>query len=160
MIYFWKITDKYGVFSQWYPSEFIDFEGVKYSSAEQYMMYQKALLFQDKETAQEILKENNPKNIKALGRKIKNFDEKVWNDKKLCIVIMGNYHKFSNNIKMGELLLSTGDELIAEASPVDKIWGIGIDEQNAINGADWRGENLLGKSLMIVRNIIRYKDMK
>ena len=160
MIYFWKTTDKYGVFSQWYPSEFIDFEGVKYSSAEQYMMYQKALLFQDKETAQEILKENNPKNIKALGRKIKNFDEKVWNDKKLCIVIMGNYHKFSNNVEMGELLLSTGDELIAEASPVDKIWGIGIDEQNAINGADWRGENLLGKSLIVVRNLIKYKDMK
>ena len=159
MIYFWKTTDKYGAFSQWYESDFISIDDIKFTCAEQYMMYQKAMLFNDQEIAQEILNEINPKNIKALGRKIKYFDQKLWDDKKLSIVIMGNYYKFSQNISLGSLLLSTGDEDIAEASPLDKIWGIGIDEKSAQAGEEWKGENLLGKALMIVRNMLRFKEI-
>lgn len=159
MIYFWKTSDKYGIFSQWYKSDFTDINDVKYNCAEQFMMYQKAILFGDNDVAQEILNEASPKNIKALGRKIKHFDQKLWDDKKLSIVIMGNYYKFSQNVSLGSLLLSTGDEDIAEASPFDKIWGIGIDEKTAQAGQEWKGENLLGKALMIVRKMIKYGEV-
>lgn len=154
MIYFWKQTDKYGAFSQWYKSNFIDYNSVKYNCAEQFMMYQKAILFGDNEVAQEILNESNPKNIKALGRRIKNFNQQEWDENKFEIVISGNFYKFTQNTKLRDILLNTKYEIIAEASPLDKIWGIGIDEKSAESGAEWQGENLLGKALMIVRSMI------
>lgn len=157
MIYFWSTLGEYGAFSQWYKCDFVDFDGVKYNCAEQYMMYQKAKLFCDEEIAQEILNETNPKNIKALGRKIKNFDQKVWDEHKFEIVVRGNYHKFTQNDNLAYLLLKTWGEDIAEASPFDKIWGIGIDENAALSGLPWRGENLLGEALMKVRKIIKMK---
>lgn len=154
MIYFWKPTDKYGAFSQWYKSDFTDINDVKYNCAEQFMMYQKAILFGDNEVANEILNETDPKNIKALGRKIKNFNQQEWDENKFEIVIAGNFYKFNQNNELKNILLNTGNEDIAEASPFDKIWGIGIDEKAAESGAEWQGENLLGKALMIVRDMI------
>ena len=154
MIYFWKTSDRYGVFSQWYKSDFTDINDVKYNCAEQFMMYQKAMLFGDNEVAQEILNESNPKNIKALGRKIKNFNQQEWDENKFEIVLAGNFYKFNQNNVLKNILLNTGNEDIAEASPLDKIWGIGINEKAAESGAEWQGEKLLGKALMVVRGMI------
>ena len=154
MIYFWKTTDKYGIFSQWYKSDFKDINDIKYNCAEQFMMYQKAILFGDNDVANEILNETDPKNIKALGRKIKNFNQQEWDENKFEIVIAGNFYKFTQNNTLRDILLNTKDEIIAEASPFDKIWGIGLDEKIAESGAEWKGENLLGKALMVVRDII------
>ena len=159
MIYFWKTTDKYGAFSQWYKSDFTDISDVKYNCAEQFMMYQKAILFGDNEVAQEILNESNPKNIKALGRKIKNFNQQEWDENKFEIVVAGNFYKFTQNNALKNILLNTGNEDIAEASPLDKIWGIGIDEKSAQAGEEWKGENLLGKALMIVRKMIKHGEV-
>ena len=157
MIYFWKQTDKYGTFSQWYKSDFVDPDGINFNCAEQYMMYRKAKLFNDEKIAQQILNESNPKNIKALGRKIKNFNQEVWDENKFDIVVRGNYYKFTQNSELSQLLLSTWEEDIAEASPLDKIWGIGIDEKDALSGKEWQGENLLGEALMKVRRMIKMK---
>lgn len=154
MIYFWKTSDKYGIFSQWYKSDFKDINDIKYNCAEQFMMYQKAILFGDNDVANEILNETDPKNIKALGRKIKNFNQQEWDENKFEIVIAGNFYKFTQNNELKNILLNTGNEDIAEASPLDKIWGIGIDEKAAKSGAEWQGENLLGKALMMVRYMI------
>ena len=154
MIYFWKTSDKYGSFSQWYKSDFTDINDIKYNCAEQFMMYQKAILFGDNDVANEILNESNPKNIKALGRKIKNFNQQLWDENKFEIVIAGNFYKFTQNDQLKSILLKTGNQDIAEASPLDKIWGIGIDEKTARSGAECQGENLLGKALMVVRYMI------
>lgn len=154
MIYFWKTSDKYGIFSQWYKSDFTDINDIKYNCAEQFMMYQKAILFGDNDVANEILNETDPKNIKALGRKIKNFNQQEWDENKFEIVIAGNFYKFTQNDQLKNILLNTGNQDIAEASPLDKIWGIGIDEKAAESGAEWQGENLLGKALMVVRYMI------
>lgn len=154
MIYFWKTSDRYGAFSQWYKSDFTDINDIKYNCAEQFMMYQKAILFGDNEVAQEILNESNPKNIKALGRKIKNFNQQEWDENKFEIVIAGNFYKFTQNNTLRDILLNTGNQDIAEASPLDEIWGIGIDEKSAQAGEEWKGENLLGKALMVVRDMI------
>lgn len=154
-IYFWRVNEPYGYFSQWYKSEFVDNYDIKYNCAEQYMMYKKALLFKDFEVADKILKETEPKNIKALGRKIKNFDDLTWNDFKFDIVKDGNFFKFSQNEDLKKKLLATSDAFIAEASPFDRIWGIGIDVAAVKAGVTWQGENLLGKAIMQVRNKLK-----
>ena len=142
--------------SQWYPCKFKenDFE---YNTAEQYMMIQKAKLFEDNETLNEIIKAKTPKEYKYLGRQIKNFNGKTWNEKKFDIVVNGNMLKFSQNEELKNFLLSTNDTILAEASPYDKIWGIGIgeDDKDSYNIEKWKGENLLGKALMKVRDELR-----
>ncbi|MDE6679302.1 MAG: NADAR family protein [Ruminococcus sp.] len=142
-------------FSQWYDCKFT-VDGVKYSTAEQYMMSQKALLFGDFETHKEIMSAKHPKQFKALGRKIRNFNEKVWNEKKTAIVIKGNYAKFSQNPELKKFLLVTNNRVLVEASPYDKIWGIGMsaDSIGINNPLNWKGENLLGFCLMEVRDMI------
>ena len=95
--------------------------------------------------------------MKALGRKVRNFDPQVWDKVKYSIVLNGNYYKFTQNKEMMDFLLSTGDKILVEASPLDTIWGIGLDKDNekAHNIASWRGKNLLGFALMEVRDEIR-----
>ena len=95
--------------------------------------------------------------MKALGRKVRNFDPQVWDKLKYSIVLNGNYYKFTQNKEMMDFLLSTGDKILVEASPVDTIWGIGLGKENekAKNVAMWRGKNLLGFALMEVRDEIR-----
>lgn len=142
-------------FSQWWKSEFwSDF--TQYCCMEQYMMAKKAELFGDEEIRQQILQCNEPKQIKALGRKVRNFDENVWDEVKYSIVLDGNYHKFTQNKELREFLLSTGDSIIAEASPYDGIWGIKMKQtdENILNPLKWKGENLLGFALMEVRDEI------
>ena len=121
------------------------------------MMAAKAELFDDKEIRKEILACSDPKQIKALGRKVRGFDQKVWDKFKYAIVLLGNWHKFSQNRKLREFLFSTGDSVLVEASPYDAIWGIRLaaSSPEAQDPMKWRGQNLLGFALMEVRDELR-----
>ena len=142
--------------SQWWKCDFTE-GGINFCCAEQYMMYRKALLFEDHEHADEILKTKDLKTIKALGRLVSNFDDKVWNEHKSEIVLQGNICKFSQNPELKAYLIGTGDRILVEASPYDRVWGIGMRAGSAGICAPqkWKGQNLLGFLLMEVRNIIR-----
>jgi ribA/ribD-fused uncharacterized protein len=139
-------------FSQWHPC-FFEVEGITYQSAEQYMMHQKALLFGDEGVAQEILQAQHPREQKALGRKVKNFEAEVWNNHCKAIVYTGNYAKFTQNEHLKAELLKTAGTTLVEASPSDTIWGIGLDENdaNAYSRETWRGTNWLGEILTQLR---------
>jgi ribA/ribD-fused uncharacterized protein len=130
---------------------------IEYNSCEQYMMHQKALLFGDEEIADLIMQEKNPKEQKKFGRMIKGFDKALWDKNCLAIVYEGNLAKFSQNPELRYEMLNTGNRIFVEASPLDNIWGIGLDE-NA-EGIDdpsyWLGLNLLGQALNLVKNQLR-----
>ena len=128
-----------------------------YLCMEQYMMAGKAHLFGDEEIRKEILECSDPKQIKALGRKVRGFEQKVWDKFKYAIVLLGNWHKFSQNRDLREFLLSTGDSVLVEASPYDAIWGIRLaaSSPEAQDPMKWRGQNLLGFALMEVRDELR-----
>jgi len=161
IIYFWGHTPNpkkmtAACLSQWYDCYF-EVEGVQYHTTEQYMMASKARLFKDDEVFLEIMAANNPHDYKKLGRKVRNFEPKLWDSKKSEIVVEGNKAKFSQNPDLKEFLLSTEDTILVEASPYDKIWGIGLDRETALKGSvdQWQGENLLGCALMEVRDWLR-----
>lgn len=150
---FWKTKD---YMSNWHESHF-EINGITFNCAEQYMMYSKAMMFNDTLVAQEVLKTTVPRDQKALGRKVSNFDNKVWEEQRFDILYEGCLAKFEQNEKLKELLLSTDDLHLVEASPYDEIWGIGLgeDHQDATNPEKWRGLNLLGEVLMKVRSTLR-----
>lgn len=161
-IYFWghtpnahKITA--ACLSQWYDCHF-EVDNVLYHTTEQYMMASKALLFGDTETFSNIMAASSPADYKKMGREVRNFNAATWDAKKMDIVIRGNMAKFAQNPHLKEFLLSTGEAVLAEASPYDKIWGIGIDREHAEKGGIelWQGENLLGCALMEVRDRLRH----
>lgn len=139
-------------FSQWYDAPFV-VDGERYPTAEHFMMAEKALLFGDRETRAEVLRAPNPGAAKALGRKVRDFDEDTWVRNRFSIVVRANEAKFAQNPELGRLLQQTGPKILVEASPVDRIWGIGLaasDEK--VNDPNlWRGLNLLGFALMRVR---------
>lgn len=141
--------------SQWYPAPF-EIDGIKYPTAEHWMMAAKARLFGDGAMLKEILAAPDPKAAKALGRKVQNFDDDLWKSNCRKLVVQGNIAKFSQNKELKKFLLSTGDKVIVEAAPRDQIWGIGMGKDNpkALNPATWRGQNLLGFALMDVREQI------
>jgi ribA/ribD-fused uncharacterized protein len=140
-------------FSQWYPCRFVD-DGVEYTCAEQYMMRGKALLFGDTDVAADVLAAAHPREHKALGRKVKNFDDHVWKRERVRIVTAGNRAKFTQNPELLEQLLATKGTTLVEASPYDRIWGIGLDAKDprASDPAQWKGQNLLGKILTELRD--------
>ena len=142
--------------SQWWMKDFWSVANT-YLCMEQYMMAGKAELFGDQEIREQILKCSDPKQIKALGRKVRGFDQKVWDKFKYAIVLNGNWCKFSQNRNLREFLLSTGDSVLAEASPYDNIWGIRLSAiaPEVQNPAKWQGQNLLGFALMEVRDELR-----
>lgn len=158
-VFFWghKPVDKIGknCLSQWFPCKF-KVDGIEYNCAEQYMMAEKARMFNDDETLALILAETDPRNIKALGRKVKNFDADLWSSKCRAIVYRGNLTKFMQNEDLKSYLLSTNEATLVEASPYDKIWGIGMLEHDkgVEDPKNWKGTNLLGKTLMTVRSTI------
>jgi ribA/ribD-fused uncharacterized protein len=146
-VFFWS-----GWPSQWYPADFA-IDGVEYGCAEQFMMAEKARLFGDKEALHAILRTDSPVEQKALGRTVRDFDEARWTGACREVVYRGNIAKFSQNPDLLELLLVTGDKTLVEASPKDRIWGIGLaaDDPRAMNRSAWRGKNWLGEVLMRVR---------
>ena len=148
------VVDK-SCLGQWQPSIFYS-ETDTYCCAEQYMMAEKARLF-DYEIRKLIMKSTNPKEIKVLGKKIRNFKQDVWDSEKYSIVVHANYYKFTQNDEMRNFLFSTGDKVLVEASPFDTVWGIGLSEndEKAQNPNLWQGQNLLGMALMDVRDDLR-----
>ena len=122
------------------------------ATAEHYMMAEKARLF-DNSATDAIVAAAHPGEAKKLGRKIRNFDQAIWEKHRFDIVVRGNLAKFSQHEPLKQYLLGTGDRVLVEASPHDRIWGIGIAESDpaAQNPYDWKGLNLLGFALMAVR---------
>ena len=145
------VVDK-SCFSQWFPAKF-EVDGIQYKNAEQFMMAQKAKLFADEEVFQKILQASHPKEVKALGRLVKNYQEELWQQHRFEIVVRANLAKFSQNSELKQFLINTNHRILVEASPVDKIWGIGlaVDDENAEKPLQWKGLNLLGFALMEVR---------
>lgn len=153
--------------SQWYPCSFTAqinieemTEELTFLSAEHWMMFQKALLFSDHDIARSVLAVKTATSsamteVKALGRKVQNFDEEIWKQKREQIVLDGNLLKFRQNDELKQKLLETGDKIIVESSPRDRIWGIGFGEKNAMNVTEKWGANLLGKALIATREIIQ-----
>jgi ribA/ribD-fused uncharacterized protein len=141
--------------SQWWKSNFI-VNIDSYCCMEQYMMAEKARLFGDNEILEEILKSSHPKQIKDLGRKVKNFNEEVWDKRRYSIILNGNFAKFLQNDSLKQFLMETKNRVLVEASPYDKIWGIGMsaDDEQINNPMAWKGQNLLGFALMEVRDEI------
>lgn len=140
-----------GIFSNWFPSDF-KVDDVEYNCGEQYMMHMKAKTFGDEETAKLIMSAHSPRVQKALGRKVKNFDSKKWDEVKYELVKRGLREKFNQNSVFNKFLLHRKDCIIVEASPEDRIWGIGYDEHEAEHHMDNWGENLLGKILTELAN--------
>jgi ribA/ribD-fused uncharacterized protein len=148
--FFWRQESP---FSQWHPIEFM-VEGKRFTCAEQYMMYGKAVLFGDQEVAERILASASPKTHKALGRKVRGFDEQRWKRERERIVYEGNRAKFTQNADLLQVLLATAGTELVEASPLDRIWGVGLsaEDPRIQNPSQWRGQNLLGKVLTRLRD--------
>jgi ribA/ribD-fused uncharacterized protein len=138
--------------SQWYPSPFT-LDGIDYPTAEHFMMTQKARLFGDEQAAQTILRAAEPGAAKKAGRLVRGFDEALWAERRFDIVVRGNVAKFSQSPALRSFLLTTGDKVLVEASPTDRIWGIGLsaDRASAALPDQWPGLNLLGFALMKAR---------
>ncbi len=155
IIGFHNPDESYGYLSNWYLSEF-NIKNITFCSMEQYMMYQKAMLFQDIITAEQILQTSNQGHIKMLGRSVKNYNDIIWNGMRQLIVYEGLLAKFQQNEDLHQKLLHTNDAILAECAVQDRIWGIGLSmtDENRFNMSKWRGQNLLGFTLMQVRNIL------
>jgi ribA/ribD-fused uncharacterized protein len=164
------VTDKHVCFwnewpSNWHPAEFdieVNDTMCHFHNTEQYFMYMKAIVFGDEEIAKQILADGDPKKVKALGRKVQNYDEQVWNEKRYQVMLKANVAKFSQNEDLKQLLLSPeykGHGFV-EASPYDKVWGVRMYESNPDidDETKWKGLNLLGKVLDETRRIIKEDD--
>lgn len=145
-----------GCLSQWFHAEFT-VDGNRFPTAEHFMMAEKARLFGDEEAYGHALVAASPAAAKAVGRTVRNFDNGRWNAERFDIVVRGNVAKFGQNPAMRDFLLSTGDRVLVEASPRDRIWGIGMGAANpdAERPRAWRGLNLLGFALMAAREQLR-----
>jgi ribA/ribD-fused uncharacterized protein len=142
-----------GCLSQWWPATFV-INGVAYPTAEHFMMAEKARLFGDDTLLDRIMVAGSPAAAKKLGREVRNFDESVWEASRERIVVSANAAKFEQNEALGAFLRTTGNRVLVEASPTDRVWGIGLaaDDPRTANPLEWRGLNLLGFALMRVRD--------
>ena len=158
-IFFWRPKDTYGELSQWYDSPFIINDN-SFGTAEQFMMWSKASLCGDETMANRILNsiESHPADHKRMGRLVRNFNESVWTNASLHVVVVGNLCKFTQNVKLKNILMNTNEKMLVEASPSDRVWGIGFAHEIALsNRSEW-GQNKLGRALMIVRMMIVQMD--
>ncbi len=157
--FFWN-----GHFSQWHPCKFKDdITNISFNCAEQYMMYAKAIFFKDLHSAVKIIDSKSPREQKALGRKVHNFNEGKWNDICKDIVAYGNFLKFSQNPALLDKLIATQGTILVEASPYDKVWGIGLSETDprARHIKTWQGKNWLGEILTNLRDdFIKVMDLR
>ncbi|MCR9201755.1 MAG: NADAR family protein [Planctomycetaceae bacterium] len=149
LVLFWKPPNPFG---QWTISPFV-VDGTDYVCAEQYMMAEKARLFGDSKTEQRIMSTDSPREHKKLGKQVIGFLEDRWITERCRIVFCGNVAKFGQNEDLKAQLMNTGDRRLVEASPLDRIWGIGFaaDHPSAYQPEQWRGRNLLGETLERVR---------
>ncbi|MEV5752126.1 NADAR family protein [Actinoallomurus sp. NPDC052308] len=145
-----------GCLSQWYPAPFT-VDGVRYATAEHYMMAGKARLFGDAEAEERVLADDDPGKAKGAGRRVRGFDEDIWAEHRYGLVVAANEAKFGQRPPLRDFLLATGDRVLVEASPYDTVWGIGLSasQPEATRPAAWRGLNLLGFALMDVRTALR-----
>ncbi len=152
MICFHNPDEENGYLSNWYLSEF-SADGEKFSSMEQFMMYQKAKYFKDEEVARQIIATEDVAQIKKLGRQVSGYNENYWNGIRQIVVYKGLRAKFTQNQELKERLKDTGDALLVECAVKDKIWGVGLSmkDPDRFERETWRGENLLGYTLMMVR---------
>lgn len=152
VICFHNPNEENGYLSNWYPSIFA-LNGITFSSIEQYMMYRKAVCFGDERVAAQILATEDVAEIKALGRLVSSYDENLWNGVRQIVVYEGLLAKFSQNSDLREQLKDTGQAFLAECAVKDRIWGVGLSmhDPNRLDRAKWRGQNLLGYALMMVR---------
>lgn len=154
--FFWQ-----GPLSQWHMCKFT-VHHVEYNCTEQWMMAEKARLFNDRDTESLILKAKSPKEQKALGRQVKGFNEDVWNQHDMDIVENGNYAKFTQNMQLLKILLAGEGTTFVEASPYDKIWGIGLaaNDPRATVRSQWKGQNKLGIVLtrLCDKLVLTHKD--
>ncbi|GHG55270.1 NADAR family protein [Streptomyces griseocarneus] len=157
-VYFWGHQPRRdgslgaGCFSQWWPSPF-SVDGTVYATAEHWMMAGKARLFGDAEAEARAIAATHPKKAKDAGRSVRGFDDERWLRHRFELVVEGSMHKFGQDPELCAYLLGTGDRVLVEASPLDRIWGIGLaaDDEAAQDPARWRGLNLLGFALMEAR---------
>lgn len=152
IICFHNPEEENGYLSNWYPSRFT-MDGIVFSSMEQFMMYCKAQCFHDESVANQILTTDDVAEIKALGRRVSWYDESLWNGVRQIVVYEGLLAKFSQNDDLKRKLKSTGNTLLAECAVKDCIWGIGLsmNDSDRFDKAKWKGKNLLGYALMMVR---------
>lgn len=152
IVCFHNPNEENGYLSNWYLSSF-SVDGILFSSMEQYMMYCKAIYFADYDIAAQILEVHDVAQIKALGRMVTGYDENHWNGVRQIIVYEGLYAKFSQNDSLKEQLMSTGNALLAECAVKDRVWGIGLSmhDSDRFDRSKWKGQNLLGYALMMVR---------
>lgn len=156
IICFHNSDEENGYLSNWYPSAFV-VDGVGFSSAEQYMMYKKAVCFGDWDTAKEILCTDDVAQIKELGRQVSDYSESYWNGIRQIVVFEGLLAKFSQNENLKNQLKATGDAILAECAVKDRIWGIGLSmkDSDRFEISRWKGQNLLGYTLMMVRERLK-----
>jgi len=154
--FFWR-----GKFSQWIKSPFEEF-GVQFGCAEQFMMASKAKLFGDNEAYEQIMNTKSPKAQQAFGTKVKGFDKEIWDDNARDIVTLGNLNKFTQNEDLFKLLYKNKDKFFVEASPYDKVWGVGLSETDPLiqNSKNWTGKNWLGECLNRTVKLIVEKKYK
>lgn len=152
IICFHNPNEENGYLSNWYPSLFEE-GNVEFSSMEQFMMYRKAICFCDEVIAKRILFTDDVAEIKSLGREVSNYDEHVWNGVRQIVVYEGLLAKFSQNQDLKDRLKDTGGAVLAECAVKDLIWGTGLSmkDPNRFDMSKWRGQNLLGYTLMMVR---------
>lgn len=155
-IFFWGEKSTFGLFSNFYPCTFA-VGGATYNCSEQYFMKKKQELFDphNQLLATNIIRETNPTNIKRFGRQVKNFNEQIWNQHRYKFMYDAVYAKFTQNLEFRTTLLATGDKILVEASPYDRIWGIGYTKSNALANKDKWGQNLLGMILMELRSKLK-----
>ena len=155
-VFFHKPSEPHGYLSNWYPSPF-ELDGVRYSSAEQYIMYRKCVIFGDTASAGAVLATDDPGAQQAIGRGAKGYIGDVWAGRRQLVAVRGLLAKFSQNRDLKERLLDTGDAWLVECAQSDAIWacGIRLDGDERFDAGRWRGQNLLGFALMEVRSILR-----
>ncbi len=146
----------HGCLSQWWPAAFM-VDGVRFRTAEHYMMWRKAMLFGDNAMAERIVAAGHPRSAKMLGRGVAGFDDRKWTDERFEIVVSGSLAKFGQHPELREWLVGTGSRVLVEASPTDRVWGIGLaaSDERASDPRRWRGLNLLGFALMQAREQLR-----
>ena len=146
---------KSGIPSQWYPSPFT-LDGINYVNCEQRMMYMKAKVFGDDRIMKLVMETEDPKEHKKYGREVVNFDPVKWGELAFDIVVEANYAKFTQNPELKQFLMSTGSRTFVECAPYDNIWGNGLNITDTLlcDEEDWKGTNLLGKAIMLVRDRI------